>query len=351
MSEEKQTSRLRSLNAHTGFSLVELLIVVGLSFILAGLAVPAVQSVREAARRVVCANRLRQIGLAGASYCATHLKLVGPQFKSAGAAGTFRRDRGTFLELLPYLDDINWSSHFDEATTTFSPQNSLYFECPGILRCPSIAEGPAKLTNIASHLSGPSIPGLSAFTSDYILNGGFLDPEKMINNNSWMGPGLIYVEDVTPNSIGLQAISDGSSNTIWFWETIGNRIIPNSSKHVLDLDSNAELEFAYVLKTNPVLTLTSSGIASTKAYRYAWAGIRIGSVRAFDALGNTGSAGSRFNRTVGVSNLSLDPISFHPIGVNIVMCDGSTTFFASSVDATVAFALSTRAGHERAEID
>jgi prepilin-type N-terminal cleavage/methylation domain-containing protein len=106
------TSATAEKNDRRGFTLLELLVVMGVSAILIGLLLPAIQASRESARRVRCTNNLRQIGVAMMSHESSkgHFPTGGWGFRWVGdpRRGTGRNQPGGWLYcILPYVEQAS----------------------------------------------------------------------------------------------------------------------------------------------------------------------------------------------------------------------------------------------------
>src|SRR5262245_50753088 len=106
-------SRLNRNARIRGFTLVELLVVIAIIGVLVALLLPAVQSAREAARRMQCANNLKQISIAVHGYHDTH-KLLPPASTNAALSGS-----SGMAAILPHLEQASLYSLYD-----FSKGNS-----------------------------------------------------------------------------------------------------------------------------------------------------------------------------------------------------------------------------------
>ena len=107
-----------SRRIQAGFTLVELLVVIAIIGILIGMLLPAVQSVRSAARRTSCSNNVRQLALAVHNFESGLQRFpvnqIGPGAEKASAPGQFESGYYSWLvPLLPHLEQGNVHNLFD----------------------------------------------------------------------------------------------------------------------------------------------------------------------------------------------------------------------------------------------
>jgi prepilin-type N-terminal cleavage/methylation domain-containing protein len=140
----------QTLGRRRGFTLVELLVVIAIIGILVALLLPAVQSAREAARRMQCSNKLKQLGVALHNYHDTYKAFP----STPGGNGILSANRGTvqnwmrwggLASLLPFVeqqavyDRIDFRFSWDSTDNSNGFQNRLVrrIKLDDVFTCPS----------------------------------------------------------------------------------------------------------------------------------------------------------------------------------------------------------------------
>ena len=199
------------------FTLVELLVVIAIIGILIGMLLPAVQQVREAARRIQCGNNIRQISLAMLNYESAHMEFppgLENQFQTVPAGytqGVF--GWGTFV--LPFVEQQNLydilspgGSNMDDRLSDSDAAEvkaALVMGLPGF-QCPS---------DNNAEVSERSVPKVSGGLglSNYVANNGsgrimWKTIDQSVDSKRVTGP-----FDGTGGK-RFSEMTDGSSNTV-----------------------------------------------------------------------------------------------------------------------------------------
>ncbi|TWT32490.1 Type II secretion system protein G precursor [Posidoniimonas corsicana] len=303
----------------TGFTLVELLVVIAVIGVLIALLLPAVQSARESSRRAACQNSLRQVGIAIVNFESTQNRFpAGKKWSSARSnPNSFDYSWSSFI--LPHLEEgaIYREINFSRAAT--DPENIQAasqlipaYLCPSAVQLEAHRSAEGRLINLGGQ------PGEGMACIDYLgISGPDKDKANPVTGEDYgrqrgvlLGTkGLPNEDTITePPKVTTAKITDGLSKTIMVIECSGRGV---------DMNKHGEI----------------------KSYNGAWvSGDNISHIK------------KGINDEVPPAVWEDERVfSDHPGGAHALACDGSVHFLNQGLEPEMLRSLCSRDGDELVE--
>ena len=327
---------MRFNSQRKAFTLVELLVVIAIIGILIGMLLPAVQQVREAARKTTCMNNIRQLALACHNFESTKEHFPpGTAYWAAGSTERYIPNSNWNNRAIPYVG--NYPSWF-RWVMPYAEQNALY-DALVIRR----SWGEDLMGDNGQHLTGKTLPMVvcpsdtddSKLNQTYYTTAGTYTGATRKNgksnyiactgNRTWVGNqsiggatgnnakrkasrfGIMRINSKT--TFGM--VSDGSSNVILLGERVsaaeeGGGAIPQQG---------AIWASRFHPNNSPPVSVADSG-------NYSWGG------RAQDNQADRYGVNGRFKSR----NLAS---SGHPGGASCALADGSSHFLDENLSNAI----------------
>ena len=300
---------------------MELLVVIAIIGVLVGLLLPAVQSAREAARRIQCTNQMKNLGLAMHNYHDTNGSLP---------YGFSWMEALWSAPILPYIEETNlhdtliWQeSGLGNWNANGSPNEAACGTLVSIFQCPSYA-GPKQLDN-------NGIPG--RVPTSYRACAG---------SNIWSDDMSTLSRGGSLVPAGAQALEEHPLNGIFYGDsktTFGD-ILDGTSKTILLGESYTDPEY---VKDGQGMDYWLFGSPQTGGWKIGGKG----GTEYSEGLGSTGPRmNSRLDVTIPGTIMEMSFGSYHPAGAMFGFADGSVRFLPEDINWVVYQGMGSRSGRE-----
>jgi prepilin-type N-terminal cleavage/methylation domain-containing protein/prepilin-type processing-associated H-X9-DG protein len=307
----------------SGFTLVELLVVITIIGILIALLLPAVQAAREAARRMQCSNNLKQNGLAVANF---------ENLYNALPAGVAFTEKGQPLEasmwliLQPFVEQANLMATYDFTQRPYTANNASVVKTPiASYLCPS------------DDAAGRWLLGQYA-RSNYVACFGSTD----FGGPNWTGTNF------------WGTASSGSSADSHLMETDG--VFRVQAKRTGRTLSEIKDGTSHTVMASEVLSGKKDTPADSRDDRGVWFYVEMGSASYTHFLTPNSSAGDymesgcciagpdmpcKLQASYDMAKAYVAARSRHAGGVNALFVDGHVDFYSDNIDTILWRGLST----------
>ena len=334
----------------TGFTLIELLVVIAIIGILVGMLFPAIQAVREAARRTSCKNNMRQLGIAALNYESARQQMP-PGLTTYEEGNAVDWYGYTWMQyLLPYIEQTNIGDRWNFGLSLADAKSNqldaggnktvdaMSAQIVPLFQCPSDAGLPLQAVELDWVSRGYS-DGWHAISS-YIGNCGthstyFGDVQMQDDGMLFMtGPdSKPFSNQVNLNSNASPAriseIRDGTSNTLFFGE-----------RDHLDQAFDELMHFgSFAYSRYPI----------AKWGAWGWTGGGNGTTHVLGSSRVPINYKTSPTASPSYAEVNLRMSAFgsgHTGGANFCLADGSVQYLASETDLLILQAVSTRNGGE-----